>query len=292
MTSAPDIDPLMSIGMFSRACLVSVKALRSYHEMGLLIPADIDPNTNHRSYRVSQLPDAGVIKRLRDLDLPLKDIHEIVAARNPDMTRKVLAEHEAAMRDRLEQTQRIVDELQQTIERPSLQTPVHIRTEAATHALVVRGVVHNADYSAFLDGAFADLYATLGASGAVPNGSSGARYPASIDTDAEPIDAFLPIAAPVAIDHARVVLDLLPAVTCAVATHVGGYDTIGDTYRQLGAWVAHHAVTAELPVRELYVVSVDPDTFELLPPADRRTEICWPIQGSDSTFNQQESDTP
>lgn len=277
MPDAPDIDPLMSIGMFSRSSLVSVNTLRAYHEMGLLVPAEVDPDTNHRSYRVSQLPDAAVIKRLRDLDLPLKDISEIVAARDPDITRNVLAQHEATMRERLTQTQRIVDELQQTIERPSLQTPVHIRTEAASHALVARGLVQHADYANFLDGAFAELYATLGATGAIPNGPSGARYPASIDTDDEPVEAFLPIAAPVPVRHRTVVLDLLPKATCAVATHVGGYDTIGDTYRQLGAWVAHHAVSAEQPIRELYVVSVDPDTLQLVPPADRRTEICWPI---------------
>ncbi len=79
-------------------------------------------------------------------------------------------------------------------------------------------------------------------------------------------------------DHDRVVLDLIPEATCAVATHAGGYDTIGDTYRQLGAWVAHHAVSAEQPVRELYVVSIDPATLQLIPPDERRTEICWPIQ--------------
>jgi len=282
MERTPVTDPLMTIGMFSRASLVSVKALRSYHEMGLLIPAEVHPDTNHRSYRVSQLPDATVIKRLRDLDLPLKDISEIVAARDPDTTRKILAEHEAIMRDRLDQTQRIVDELQHTIERPSLQTPIHIRTEPATHALVVRGVVQHADYAAFLDGAFADLFATLASSGAIPNGPTGARYPASVQTDNEPIEAILPIAAPVPVEHARVVLALIPETTCAVATHAGGYESIGDTYRQLGAWVAHHAVSAEQPVRELYVVSIDPLTLELLPPDERRTEICWPITPSSS----------
>lgn len=277
MAATAEADPMMSIGMFSRASLVSVRTLRAYHEMGLLVPAEIDPTTNYRSYRVSQLPDAIVIKRLRDLDLPLKDITEIVAARNPDVTREVLAGHEATMRERLEQTQRIVDELQHTMERPSLQTPVFIRTEPATHALVVRGRVQQASYATFLDAAFPDLYATLATSGATPNGPSGARYPANVDTDNEPVEAFLPIAAPVTVDHPRVVLDLLPEATCAVATHAGGYDTIGDTYRQLGAWVAHHAVNGEQSVRELYVVSVDPATLQLVPPADRRTEICWPI---------------
>ena len=64
-------DDLMPIGMFSRATLLSVKALRSYHELGLLVPTRIDPGTGYRSYAVSQLPDAEAIRRLRDLDVLL-----------------------------------------------------------------------------------------------------------------------------------------------------------------------------------------------------------------------------
>ena len=56
-------DDLMPIGMFSRATLLSVKALRSYHELGLLVPTRIDPGTGYRSYAVSQLPDAEAIRR-------------------------------------------------------------------------------------------------------------------------------------------------------------------------------------------------------------------------------------
>ena len=115
-------DPLMSIGMFSRASLVSVKALRSYHELGLLIPDHIDPQTDYRSYRVSQMPDAVIVKRLRDLDLPLKDVAEIVRARDPEVTRKVISEHVVAMRERLAEVAVIVDELQLALELPSLNT--------------------------------------------------------------------------------------------------------------------------------------------------------------------------
>ena len=61
--------------MFSRASLVSVKALRAYHEQGLLIPDSIDPSSGYRSYRVSQLNDATIIRRLRDLDLPMDKVN-------------------------------------------------------------------------------------------------------------------------------------------------------------------------------------------------------------------------
>ena len=55
--------------------------------------------------------------------------------------------------------------------------------------------------------------------------------------------------------------------------HTGDYDTIGDTYRTLGAWVARHAEHAGERVREWYVIGpLDTDD-----PSEYRTEISWPI---------------
>jgi effector-binding domain-containing protein len=68
------------------------------------------------------------------------------------------------------------------------------------------------------------------------------------------------------------------AARVAVLVHVGPYETLGDTYRRLGTWVAHHAQPADLPVREIYLVSYD-ETGD----TDRfRTEIHWPITPEES----------
>jgi DNA-binding transcriptional MerR regulator len=91
-------DGLMTIGTFSRASLLSVKVLRAYHEAGILVPARVDPATGYRRYHAGQLGDAGVVRRLRSLDLPLDDVREVVRARDPELTRRVLAAHAAAMR--------------------------------------------------------------------------------------------------------------------------------------------------------------------------------------------------
>ncbi len=278
---ADDADPLMSIGMFSRASLVSIKALRSYHEQGLLIPDSVDPATGYRSYRVSQLTDAVVIKRLRDLDVPLKNVAEVVAARDPEITRKVMAEHEATMRRKLDEVTSIVDQLQQSIEMPSLQTPVHLRREPDTHVLMARGVVDGCNYSSFLDDAYARLFAAVQATGAVMAGPSSACYPAQVQGGTEPVEAYIPIRSPVVLDRAvldtGVTVELIPAATCAVMTHLGGYASIGDTYRRLGAWVARNARSADQSIRECYVVSIDPGTGALLPDEQLRTEIVWPV---------------
>ncbi len=89
-------DDLLRIGPFSRASWLSIKALRAYHEAGLLVPAVVDPSNGYRSYTSAQLTDAVIIRRLRDLDVPLEAIGEVLRARDPEVTRKVLAEQMAA----------------------------------------------------------------------------------------------------------------------------------------------------------------------------------------------------
>ena len=92
--------PMLRIGPFSRASSLSIKALRFYHETGLLVPAVVDPETGYRSYSPAQLIDAAVIHRLRDLDVPLDSIREVLTARDPAVTQKVLAEHAAQIEAR------------------------------------------------------------------------------------------------------------------------------------------------------------------------------------------------
>jgi DNA-binding transcriptional MerR regulator len=98
--------------MFSRASQLSIKALRAYHEGGILVPARVDPETGYRNYTVDQLADAAIITRLRALDLPLEKVREVLQARDPDLTRRILAEHHISMQERLAVTERIVAELQ------------------------------------------------------------------------------------------------------------------------------------------------------------------------------------
>jgi DNA-binding transcriptional MerR regulator len=285
-------DPLMSIGMFSTATLVSIKALRLYHAQGLLLPASIDPVTGYRFYRVSQLADAEVIKRLRDLDVPLAAVGEVVRARDPEVTRRVIAEHERAMRERLHDLSRVVSELQKLVSEPTVPTPVFVRTEPARPALAILETVPNPEhdtYAEFLDRAFLCLYASIIRLNLVPAAASGALYPPKMEGDEEVVTAFVPVNELKELDEQSiadgVTYTTLPSVTCAVLTHRGSYRTMANTYRQLGAWVATNATAVELPVRELYVVSVD-EAGDLFPDTELRTEIAWPIANPISLSNQ------
>jgi DNA-binding transcriptional MerR regulator len=273
-------DGTMTIGTFSRASLLSIKALRAYHEAGILVPAEVDPASGYRVYHSSQLTDAGVVQRLRALDLPLAQVREVVNARDPEVTRRILSAHAEAMRNRLDEVTRIVDELQSTSDHPEAHTPVHVRDEPGAPTLVVRGRVSEATFASFLDQAYSTLGAVAGRLGAELAGPPGGLYPAEIvDDEFEDVEAYLPLAVPVAVplpDEAKaegVAAGALEPARVAVATHLGSYETIGDTYRLVGAWVAEHVTTASQPVRERYVVSYD----QTDDPARFRTEILWPI---------------
>ncbi len=274
---------LLSIGAFSRASQLSIKTLRAYHEAGILVPARVDQHTGYRTFHASQLPDAAVILRLRSLDLPLEQVREVVTARDPAVTARILAGHEATMRERLADVTRIVSELQDGLVRPASHTPVHVRHEPHQHTLAVRGRVSEANFAEFLEDAYGRLAAAAERTGIDPSGPTGALYPPEIaDDEAEDVEAYLPVARPIGQATGRdgVIVSEVPAARVAVLTHAGGYDAIGDSYRQLGAWVAEHAEHAGRPVREVYVVSysetADTDRF--------RTEIHWPINEEESNM--------
>lgn len=271
-------DGLLPIGMFSRASSVSVKALRAYHEAGILVPARVDPRTGYRAYTVDQLTDAAIVVRLRALDVPLDQVRRVLQARDPAVTRAVLDAHRATMEARLATTERIVAELHSTAA-PVAHTPVHVRREPARLTLCVRGEVPPDGFGPYLERTFTELGVALVEAGALVDGPAGALYRAELPDDApEPVEAFVPIAeaclVPPGAAARGVVLGEVPEATVAVLVHVGGYGSIGETYRALGAWVARHAEPAPGErVREWYVVGPGDGAD----PAGFRTEIGWPI---------------
>lgn len=73
----------LTIRAFADASRLSVKALRLYDELGLLPPAQVDRHNSYRYYLPAQLPQAQLIGLLRQLDLSLKDIQDVLDAPPP-----------------------------------------------------------------------------------------------------------------------------------------------------------------------------------------------------------------
>lgn len=128
------MDGLLPIGRFARLSGLTVGALRHYHEHGVLAPARIDPATGYRSYARSQLDDARLVARLRELNLPLPEVRALLAADPPERRRR-LAAHRSRLLAALARTQRQIHWLNRAIdhEEPIMTTPLPATTDAATH---------------------------------------------------------------------------------------------------------------------------------------------------------------
>ena len=68
------MDELLAIGEFSAQSGLSAKVLRSYAAASLLIPAAVDARSGYRYYAPSQLPEARLIRLLRQAGVPLSEI--------------------------------------------------------------------------------------------------------------------------------------------------------------------------------------------------------------------------
>jgi DNA-binding transcriptional MerR regulator len=54
----------LTVGDFSQMTYLSVTTLRHYHQVGLLEPAEANPDNGYRYYSQDQIPAVRVIRRL------------------------------------------------------------------------------------------------------------------------------------------------------------------------------------------------------------------------------------
>jgi DNA-binding transcriptional MerR regulator/effector-binding domain-containing protein len=272
---------MLTIGDFSRMTHLSVKALRHYHDMGVLEPAAVDPFTGYRSYDTSQVGSAQVIRRLRDLGMPLDSIAAVLAAPDLEARNREIAAHLARMERQLEQTQASVASLRALLTGPAERPVIEVRAIPAVTALAVRQVVDAADLTEWGGGAFDALSAALSAAGLTAAGPYGALYPGDFfELERSEVTVFVPVTLPdarpgsVRLDPAgQVGLLEIPAIEAAIAVHQGAFGEIDRTYAAVGEVVAERAIGVDGPIREYYLVSsVDTDDER-----KHRTEVCWPV---------------
>ena len=263
----------LAIGDFSRATHLSVKTLRHYHDAGLLEPAEIDPQTGYRRYRTGQIATAQVIRRFRDLDMPLPDIRAVLTAPDLNTRNELIAAHLGRLEGELARTQEAVASLRGLLEQPAQAANISRRKLQAVHAAAIGEVLDARDALTWLQGALGELRATLLAQGLKPTGPAGGIYANSLFTEERGQGTvFIPCEGVVR-RVGRVAPFVAPAVELAVILHVGSYADIDRSYGSLAAYVTQHALAVEGPIREYCIVGPLDTSDE----SAWRTEIGWPV---------------
>jgi DNA-binding transcriptional MerR regulator len=265
----------LPIGDFSRATHMSIKTLRHYHRVGLLEPADVDRFTGHRRYTTDQIPAAQVIRRFRELDMPIEDIRSVLAA--PDVTARndLIAAHLGRLEESLARTQNAVASLRDLLDQPlaSAPAPINHRSVTATPAAAITGLIDTEDIAAWFEGALGELRATLGAQSVPATAPAGGIYAAELFTDERgQATVFVPCTAPVRA-VGRVESLVVPPAELAVIVHDGPHDDIDRAYGALATHVTQHALAVDGPIREYYLSG----RHETPDESAWRTEIGWPI---------------
>ncbi len=99
---------MFKIGEFSTLSKTTIKTLRYYDEIGLLKPAYIDEATGYRYYETAQLFKLHQIQALRQSDVSIEDIRQIMSGENIEM---ILEKHRLRLQkeidDKAEQLSRL-----------------------------------------------------------------------------------------------------------------------------------------------------------------------------------------
>jgi DNA-binding transcriptional MerR regulator len=263
----------LSIGDFSRATHLSIKTLRHYHDRGLLVPSEVDPGTGYRRYTTDQIPAAQVIRRFRDLDMPLEQIQAVLDAPDLLIRNRLISAHLTRLEQDLARTQGAVASLRDLLADPAELAPVSHRRVPATLAAAVTSVVGAPELLPWFRGALGELLATLQASGVEPAGPAGGSYATELFSEEKgEATVFVPSRTEVPL-VGRVTPRTIPAAELAVIVHSGSHDDVDRSYGALASYVADHALSVDGPVREYYLVGRADTADE----SAWRTEICWPI---------------
>ena len=265
------------MGDFSRATHLSVKTLRHYHQVGLLEPVTVNPDTGYRYYSAGQIPTAQVIRRLRDLEIPVADVKAVLAAPDAPARNALIAAHLNRLEAELAQTRDAVESLRNLLQPPEGPMAIEHRSVPAAAAAAVRAVVDRADVLAWWQGALGELQATVRAQGLHATGPSGGVYASELfQHDRGEAIMFIPVEGRVRA-VGRVTPIVIPATELAIICHYGSLTDADLSYAALGAYATAHEISVDGPLREYYLRGAS-DTPE---EAEWRTEIGWPIFRAD-----------
>jgi DNA-binding transcriptional MerR regulator len=239
-----------------------------------LPPAEIDPESGYRRYDVVQVPKAQVIRRLRELGMPLEEVRAVMEAPDVRARNAAISAHLRRMEGELERTRETVQSLRMLLEEDApASIAVEYRAIGPMETLAIRDRVAHSDMFDWLGAALVELRSVMQERGACRAGADAALYSNELlEEEYGEIVAFMPVEAagePIG----RVEPLRLPLVEYAIAVHLGSVENLDRTYAALGTVVAERAIGVQGPIREDYLVGA----LETPDEAQHHTEICWPV---------------
>jgi DNA-binding transcriptional MerR regulator/effector-binding domain-containing protein len=244
---------VLSIGEFSRVTQLSVKALRLYHEKGLLVPEMVSLESKYRYYSAAAVEKARVINRLKDMSFTLDEIKTVLTHSRSD---KELAR---AVENKLREVQKALGQYQSREDnlRLFLQSLESGRDKQVLSSdVVIEDVPETLVCSIRFKGRYDEVGPRFGtiykACGRLARGKPFSLYfDGEFKEEAADIEACVEVKARVSAKG----LDCrkLKAGRAATLIHKGAYETLGRSYQRLFEHCREQGLDVTPPIREYYL---------------------------------------
>ena len=263
----------VSIGDFSVMTTLSRKALRHYHDIGILEPAHIDSHTGYRFYDTSQVDHAHIIRRFRSLGMSIPDIKALLSTEDAASRNDIITTHLEQMEVQLQQTRDTVGALRELLAPVRAPAHVELRHEPALAVWSIGATIEIAEIDSWFEAAMKTLSEAVETAVGVGFAAVlGGVYDRALFTESRgEATLFVPAPQSAAIPES-VHAEVLPQADFAVLTHVGTHEGMDRSYGALGTYANEHLISAQGPIREHYLGAPPSDPTQFT-----ATEICWPI---------------
>ena len=256
---------MLTIGRFADATGLTVRALRHYDDIGLLAPARVDPDTGYRYYEDAQIEDAVTIRRLRALELPLEEIHDLVHV-DAGTLRDRLAAHGYRVAEEVRDKHSLLIELGALVEGGGEPVAVEL---CDVPELRLAGLIR---HRPLVDGdgttdMLREVWTWLRDQGAEPAGPPTALFRSGDGDGTHLVEAGFPVA-PVVEGAGLVAVRVYPAARAATTVHLGSFDGLHETAQRFISTVLGQGLRFGQAIR-----------IEFLE-RDVRARIVWPLASS------------
>lgn len=236
---------LISIGAFAGASRLSLKALRLYAQLGLLKPRHVDEDSGYRYYHVEQLPEARRIRFMRQMDMPLATIRQVLAAAPADAETLVRA-YWREREQRMDLARRMVSDLIVLLrqEVASMDLEVSVKTVEPQSIISINRRVKVGQLDQHIRGSLETLYAMVGRQGLETAGPPFGIYHGPVNQEDDgPMEVAVPVQSGGAPDGdvaartlpgGKMATVMMRGEQCDFPAILAGYDAVYDWIRQNG----------------------------------------------------------
>lgn len=270
---------MLKIGDFSKLTRISIRMLRHYNEIGLLIPEETDGDTGYRYYSASQLPMAELIQVLKNMGFSLIMIKEVLTKyENPDELERFLLLQKEELADQeqnLQQKMRLLDSTIKWLRKDGSIMNYHVtlKTLPERYVASVRQIIPAYENEGMLWGFLAQETAAMNLQMTSP------CYSMAVFHDKEFKESDVDVEIQMSVtgqyqDTEHVTFKTAPAVEMASVTCKGSYDQIAPINEAIVNWITQNGYDFNGPCFWIYHVS----PHETQNPEEYVTEICYPVK--------------